>query len=206
LFVNENRNYWAPSPKESIQKVLRETGENIMQVARLLPLNLNRWGSVIDTLTSVFDDIKQEKVEDFGITFLDTNFKPSPYMQVALNLNGDLLVELVSNEYLVTKLTKWQESQVRLLGFKMPDENNPNYHRATKANEQPVYTARQLLDAARTVFEVRDDCWFTFGQSDYEKALAGSSAFWHNSLNESQLCLPGMNANSTREGLLASRA
>ena len=173
-----------------------------MQVARLLPLNLNRWGSVIDTLTSVFEDIKKENLESFGITFLDTDFKPSPYLQVSLNLNGELLVELISNEYLVTKLTKWQESQLRMLGFKMPDENNPNYHRATKANEQPVYTARQLLDAARTVFEVRDDCWFTFGQSEYEKALAGSSAFWHNSEDPTRLCLPGTNAPSTREGKL----
>jgi hypothetical protein len=182
--------------------VLRETGENIMQVARLLPLNLNRWGSVIDTLTSVFEDIKQERIESFGITFLDTELKPCPYLQASLNLNGDLVVELISNEYLVTKLTKWQENQLRLLGFKMPDENNPNYHRATKATEQPVYTARQLLDAARTVFEVRDDCWFTVGQSDYEKALAGSTAFWHNADDPTQLCLPGMNATSTREGRL----
>jgi len=174
-----------------------------MQVARLLPLNLNRWGSVIDTLTSVFEDIKQERVESFGITFLDTDFKPCPYLQATLNLNGDLLVELISNEYLVTKLNRWQESQVRLLGFKMPDENNPNYHRATQANEQPVYTARQLLEAARTVFEIKDDVWFTFGQSDYEKALAGSSAFWHNAIDDSRLCLPGTNVNSTKEGLRA---
>lgn len=173
-----------------------------MQVARLLPLNLNRWGSVIDTLTSVFEDIKQEKIESFGITFIGTDFKPCPYLQVSLNLNDDLLVELISNEYLVTKLTKWQENQLRMLGFKMPDENNPNYHRATKSNEQLVYTARQLLDAARTVFEVRDDCWFTFGDSDYEKALAGSSAFWHKADNPTQLCLPGANATSTREGVL----
>ncbi len=176
-----------------------------MQVARLLPLNLNRWGSVIDTLTSVFEDIKQENTESFGITFLDTDFEPCPYIQVSLNLNGDLLVELISNEYLVAKLTKWQESQLRMLGFQMPDKNNPNYHRATKANEQPVYIARQLLDAARIVFEVRDDCWFTFGESEYEKALAGSSAFWHNSKDAGKLCLPGTNANSTKEGLLASR-
>jgi hypothetical protein len=203
LFVNENRNYWASSPNKSIPKVLRETGEIIMQVARLLPLNLNRWGSVIDTLTSVFEDIKQERVESFGITFLDTDFKPCPYLQATLNLNGDLLVELISNEYLVTKLNRWQESQVRLLGFKMPDENNPNYHRATQANEQPVYTARQLLEAARTVFEIKDDVWFTFGQSDYEKALAGSSAFWHNAIDDSRLCLPGTNVNSTKEGLRA---
>lgn len=173
-----------------------------MQVARLLPLNLNRWGSVIDTLTSVFEDIKQEKIESFGITFLDTDFEPCPYLQVSLNLNGDLLVELISNEYLLTKLTKWQESQLRLLGFKMPGEINPNYHRATKTNEQPVYTATHLLDAARTVFEVRDDGWFTFGDSDYEKALAGSSAFWHNAAEASKLCLPGTNAKSTLEGSL----
>lgn len=173
-----------------------------MKVARLLPLNLNRWGSVIDTLVGVFEDIKLEKVDSFEITFLDTNYKPSPYLQASLNLRGDLLVELISNEYLVTKLTKWQESQLRLLGFNMPDENNPNYHRATRATEQPVYTATHLLDAARTVFVVRDDGWFTFGDSEYEKALAGSSAFWHNAADALKLCLPGTNAKSTLEGSL----
>jgi hypothetical protein len=59
------------------------------------------------------------------------------------------------------------------------------------------------LEAARTVFEIKDDVWFTFGQSDYEKALAGSSAFWHNAIDDSRLCLPGMNVNSTKEGLRA---
>jgi hypothetical protein len=68
-------------------------------------------------------------------------------------------------------------------------------------SEPLVYTARQLLDAARTAFEIRDNAWFTFGESEYEKALASSSAFWHNSKDESILCLPGMNANSTKEGL-----
>jgi hypothetical protein len=181
--------------------VLREIGETAMQVARLLPLNLNRWGGVIDALTAAFQDIKEERIDSFGITFLDTEFKPCPYLQATLNANGDLLIELISNQYLTTKLTRGQESQLRVLGFKTPDRLNPNYHRATLASEELVYTARQLLDAARTAFEIRDDAWFTFGESEYEKALASSSAFWHNSKDESILCLPGMNANSTKEGL-----
>jgi hypothetical protein len=172
-----------------------------MQIARLLPLNLNRWGGVIDALTSAFDDIKEGKIESFAVTFLDTDFKPSPYIQASLNLNGDLLVELISNEYLITKLTKWQENQLRAMGFKLPDSNNPNYHRATQLTEQTVFTARQLLDAARTVFEIKDNVWFTLGDSDYERALAESSAFWHRSENESQLCLPGMNPKETTEGV-----
>lgn len=94
-----------------------------------------------------------------------------------------------------------QEGKLRVLGFKTPDRFNPNYHRVALVSEELVYTARQLLDAAREVFEIRDDVWFTFGDSDYEKALASSSAFWHNSRDESILCLPGMNANFTIEGL-----
>ena len=201
MFVNENPKHWASSPPKPAQKLIRETGENTMKVARLLPLNLNRWGGVIDTLASAFQDIKLEKTDSFGIIFLDTDFKPSPYLQASLGAHGDLVVELVSNEYLTTKLTNWKESQIRLLGFKMPDKNNPNYNRVVSHSEKPDFTARHLLDAARTVFDIQDDGWFTFGSSDYETALAESSAFWHNSADASKLCLPGMNQSATLEGL-----
>lgn len=172
-----------------------------MQVAKLAPLNLNRWGGVINALVGAFEDIRLGKADSFGITFLDTNYTPNPYLQASLGTQGNLIVELVSNEYLTTKLTRWQESQLRLLGFRMPDRANPNHNRVVHHSEQPTYTARHLLDSARTVFEIKDEAWFTFGLSDYAIALAESSAFWHNITDESRLCLPGVNESVTREGL-----
>jgi hypothetical protein len=175
-----------------------------MQVARLAPLNLNKWGGVIQAITSALEEIKAAKLTSHSVTFLDTQFKPSPYLQASLDPQGNLVIELVSNEYLQTKLTKWQESQVRLLGFKMPHSENPNYSRVVNANEQTVFTARHLLDAARTIFEVRDDGFFTFGSTGYEIALAETDAFWHHYKNRTFLCLPGMNPESTVEGLNAT--
>ena len=171
-----------------------------MQIARLQPINLNAWGPVIDAATSALEDIKRGFTPTFELTFLGTDFSPAPYVQVSKNQQGELILEIVSNKFLETKLTKWHESQLRILGFQVPDESNPNYHRAGTSKESEVMLANLMLDGARRVFDLTENNWFTFGNSDYEKALAESDAFWHNKGNPQILCLPGRNQADTTEG------
>jgi hypothetical protein len=200
LFVNENQKHWASSPLKRAKKVLPESGENQMEIARLQPLNLTKWGPVIDATTAALDDIKTGSRFVFELTFLGTAFSPNPYMQARLNDAGHIGLELVSNHYLVTKISKWHESQLRVLGFKVPDINNPNYHREAMKGDNSLQLARLMIDTARRIYDLTDDAWFTFGAGDEDKGLNFAEAFWHNCENPSILCLPGMNPDHTIEG------
>jgi len=171
-----------------------------MQVARLQPLNLNAWGPVIDAATGALEDIKGGITPSFELTFLGTDYQPAPYVQASANYEGNLVLEIISNDYLQTKLTKWHENQLRVLGFKVPDNENPNYHRVSSSKDSNMMLANLLLDCARRVFDLTESTWFIYGDSEYEKALAESDAFWHNKSNPLILCLPGQNQKFTVEG------
>ena len=171
-----------------------------MQIARLQPLNLNAWGPVIDATTGALDDIKRGITPFFELSFLGTDFTPEPYVQASLKESGQLVLELMSNEYLKPKINKFNESQLRILGFQVPDNSNPNFHRECSPKEQPILQAKILIEAARRVFDLQDNTWFAFGGSNYEKALAESDAFWHYKGNKQILCLPGRNESETLEG------
>jgi hypothetical protein len=170
-----------------------------MQQARLQPLNLETWGPVVKAAKKSLNDIKQGKQQFFELTFLGADFEPSPYVQASLNNKGLLVMELVSNEYLTPKISKWNESQLRILGFQVPSDSNPNYHRECQAKEDTQIQANLIIDAPRRVFDLKDSTWFTFGESEYEKALAESDTFWHFKGNPKILCLPGQNESQVVE-------
>ncbi len=171
-----------------------------MQKARLVPLNLTSWGPIIDATQGALDDVKRGIIPFFELTFVGSDIKPDPYIQASLNLNDDLLLELVSPNLLESFLGDMEDKNATALTFKLPNKNNPNYHRVGSADEYTIVLARLLLDTARIVYRLRDDIWFSFGDSDYGKALAGSSAFWHHKDNPKLVCLPGRDLSMTIEG------
>jgi hypothetical protein len=171
-----------------------------MQKARLVPLSLNSWGPILDATAGALDDIKRGFIPFFELTFVGTGIKPDPYVQASLNLNDDILLELVSPKLLETFFTDMEDKNATALTFNLPNKNNPNYHRVGAADQHTIVLARLLIDTARLVYGLRDDIWFSFGDSDYGKALAGSSAFWHHKDNPNLVCLPGRDLSMTIEG------
>jgi hypothetical protein len=135
-----------------------------------------------------------------GVNLLNTSVKPFPYVQVGMpNSKGQLTLEAVSNTFLDTKLTGWQVAQLQEVGWKVPDNTNPNFWMVTDSQDT-TEMSKVMVYAMHLVFGLRPNTWFTFGSSPHDEAMHNSGLFWRMKGTTGVVCLPGQNKDMTFEG------
>jgi hypothetical protein len=162
--------------------------------------NITIFSPLIDTLAVQLVKVAAGEIDSGALIFLNTNYKPNPYGQFVLNKWGNLVLEVVSNSFLETKLTDWQISKANELGWRSPNEENPNFWNPFPIEADKRYLARLLVEVCVVLFEVKPDTWFTFGSAPEDMTVNESEVFWHLKGNQGVVCLAGQNMELTVEG------
>jgi hypothetical protein len=158
------------------------------------------YSPLAEGLSLQIQNVISGKATSAGVSFLETGFKPYPYVQVGLpDARGQLTLEVISNTFLETKLTEWQVSQLVTAGWKAPDETNPNFWMVVSP-EDTLELAKVLIYAVHLVFGMKPNTWFSFGTAPIEVAMNNSGLFWRRKGATGVVCLPGQNPDETLEG------
>lgn len=133
-----------------------------------------------------------------SVSLIDSRYQTKPYVQ--FTKSGVLiLAEMISNSFLFTKLTPWEESRILNLGWSAPTESRPNFWREFEAsNTRRV--AEFLVTSLQLAFDLNPKSWFSFGNTKDEVPLIESGLFWHSTNATHVLCLPGSHVLGTLEG------
>ena len=85
------------------------------------------WAPLIESLNFQIDQVISGKLPSFSLTMISQEFSPNPYAQGSLNSSGNLVLEIISNSFLSTRLNDWEVQLVENLGWHSPSEDNPNF-------------------------------------------------------------------------------
>jgi hypothetical protein len=89
--------------------------------------NIKIFSPLIDTLAVQLVKVAAGEIDSGALIFLNTNYKPNPYGQFVLNKWGNLVLEVVSNSFLETKLTDWQISKAKRTWVEVSKRRKPEF-------------------------------------------------------------------------------
>lgn len=153
--------------------------------------------NITEALNHLVDWVNRGRVSSGSLSLLGSRYQVSPYVQFVKSGNF-LASEMVSNSFLETRLTAWEESQILHLGWNAPTKSKPNFWKDFESSP-PREVAEFLVLSMRVAYGLNPKSWFTFGSSSDEIPLIESGLFWHSRNNRHILCLPGNHIGATVE-------
>jgi hypothetical protein len=168
------------------------------QVAVLLP---SIWEPLYDAFATLLVELQKGLRKSFVVSFEIDGFSPYPYIQAALNREGDFVVEFTSNLYLEPDLSRKQIERLDSIGWRKPNSRNPNYTKIVNGDQPASSLARYITTTLRIIYNLDESVWIVFGDVAEDYRAYSVDSFWHRMGKEGVVCLPGMNAEETIEGV-----
>jgi hypothetical protein len=108
-----------------------------MPIAKLPPLPGGIWTSVLVALSAQLERMTNSDYKPLFVVYEDVG-KNSIYAQGSVSPESRYLLEIQSNTFLDEKLTDRDVQVLRILGWQLPNDANPNYyyHSSARTNRQ----------------------------------------------------------------------
>ncbi len=159
------------------------------------------WEPLHDAFTTLLLELQKGLRVSFEVSFEIDGFSPYPYIQAALNAEGDFVVEFTSNVYLEPDLNRVQISRLDAIGWRKPNGRNPNYTKIVNGDQPASSLARYITTTLRMIYDLDESVWIVFGDIIEDRHVYSVDAFWHRLNQEGTVCLPGKNVAETVEGI-----
>lgn len=164
----------------------------------------NSWDALVKAFEQLFEQLEKEDRKEFNLNLVMDGALIRPYLKGRLLGNGEIHVEMVSDEFGEPNLTGIQEAWLVAMGWSPQSADCGGYSKRFQPKNSRTLVALRIVATLRVVFNLRRDAWFYFGQSPADQNVSSSTDFWHYFGNPAFVCLPEENQKHTVEGLLAA--
>ena len=123
------------------------------------PLVGAQWLPLIKVMVSMLEALECDDKRFFRVDFYSPLFRQPIYLQAKQFDNAIFGIEVVSNNFLETKLTGDQNDALLFLGWEL---KGPNYTITFESNVSLNLLAEQILNTMILVYRVDETCLFSF--------------------------------------------
>jgi hypothetical protein len=160
--------------------------------ATLPPLLNGKWIPITEAISA---QVVEMQKRDYRPVFsvISNSGSMDTYAQMSLATDRAITAEIQSNNFSDNQLSIREIQVLRVLGWQLPNDDNPNFWRRVPLDWDSRWLANNIVESLERINRLKPCSWFSFGSDSFGTALARSGAFWIHPKNDNLICLPGQN-------------